>query len=167
MLSARLSRSPLALTAQFCRTALASRVALFPPPNALSSSRSRMSSAADSRLDFSGYSGAEEPSFRLSRAFVDGYRTLPSPFGFNGLGELVYVRTYARTNPDGSKEQWPDTVERVGRKAGKNAAKCACLHWISTGDIVSPICCLLLARYCLLFALLTAFVEPAVRVARW
>ncbi|MDP7733683.1 ribonucleoside-triphosphate reductase, adenosylcobalamin-dependent [Mycobacterium paragordonae] len=28
-------------------------------------------------------------------------------------GELVYNRTYARTKPDGSKETWPETVERV------------------------------------------------------
>jgi ribonucleoside-triphosphate reductase len=28
-------------------------------------------------------------------------------------GELVYNRTYSRTKPDGSKESWPETVERV------------------------------------------------------
>lgn len=28
-------------------------------------------------------------------------------------GELVYNRTYSRTKPDGSKETWPETVERV------------------------------------------------------
>ncbi|QFG04627.1 ribonucleotide reductase [Mycobacterium phage Keziacharles14] len=28
-------------------------------------------------------------------------------------GELVYNRTYARTKPDGSKESWPETVDRV------------------------------------------------------
>lgn len=28
-------------------------------------------------------------------------------------GQLVYERTYARTKPDGSKESWPETVERV------------------------------------------------------
>ncbi|AMS01040.1 ribonucleotide reductase [Mycobacterium phage ArcherNM] len=28
-------------------------------------------------------------------------------------GELVYNRTYARIKPDGSKETWPETVERV------------------------------------------------------
>jgi ribonucleoside-triphosphate reductase (thioredoxin) len=35
------------------------------------------------------------------------------PFGFNGLGELVYRRTYARTKADGSSERWHETVERV------------------------------------------------------
>ncbi|KRD08623.1 ribonucleoside-triphosphate reductase [Mycobacterium sp. Root265] len=28
-------------------------------------------------------------------------------------GKLVYDRTYARTKPDGSKESWPETVQRV------------------------------------------------------
>ncbi|AGT11927.1 ribonucleotide reductase [Mycobacterium phage LittleCherry] len=28
-------------------------------------------------------------------------------------GELVYNRTYSRTKPDGSRESWPETVERV------------------------------------------------------
>lgn len=28
-------------------------------------------------------------------------------------GELVYNRTYSRTKPDGTKETWPETVERV------------------------------------------------------
>lgn len=29
------------------------------------------------------------------------------------VGKVVYERTYARTKPDGSKETWPETVERV------------------------------------------------------
>lgn len=28
-------------------------------------------------------------------------------------GELVYNRTYSRVKPDGSRETWPETVERV------------------------------------------------------
>lgn len=51
--------------------------------------------------------------FRLSRKFVDKYQDRKPPFGFNGLGELVYQRTYARTMDDGKKEQWYQTVERV------------------------------------------------------
>jgi len=39
-------------------------------------------------------------------------RTRP-PFGFNGLGELVYRRTYARPLANGSMETWADTVARV------------------------------------------------------
>ncbi|QFG10418.1 ribonucleotide reductase [Mycobacterium phage Anthony] len=32
---------------------------------------------------------------------------------FGPTGELVYNRTYSRTKPDGSRESWPETVERV------------------------------------------------------
>ena len=36
------------------------------------------------------------------------------PFGFNGLGELVYRRTYSRMKADGEhRERWFETVERV------------------------------------------------------
>ena len=32
---------------------------------------------------------------------------------FGATGETIYNRTYSRTKPDGTKEQWPDTVDRV------------------------------------------------------
>ncbi|KAJ0397219.1 hypothetical protein P43SY_005237 [Pythium insidiosum] len=51
--------------------------------------------------------------FRLNPAFVDTFREKVPPFGFNGLGELVYMRTYSRIKPDGTKERWHETVERV------------------------------------------------------
>ena len=35
-------------------------------------------------------------------------------WGFHGLGELVYLRTYSRFLPEqGRSETWPETVERV------------------------------------------------------
>jgi len=34
-------------------------------------------------------------------------------FGFGGFGEAVYYRTYSRIKPDGSQEDWADTVIRV------------------------------------------------------
>ncbi|ETW00821.1 ribonucleoside-triphosphate reductase, adenosylcobalamin-dependent [Aphanomyces invadans] len=54
-----------------------------------------------------------EKKFRLSKKFVDTFKDVPPPFGFNGLGELVYMRTYSRDKADGTKEQWYETVERV------------------------------------------------------
>lgn len=51
--------------------------------------------------------------FRLTDAFVNKYRTRRPPFGYNGLGELVYNRTYSRLRADGTKEKWYQTVERV------------------------------------------------------
>lgn len=51
--------------------------------------------------------------FELDPAFVDKYRKIKPPFGFNGFGELVYKRTYSRIMPDGKNEEWVDTVNRV------------------------------------------------------
>jgi len=51
--------------------------------------------------------------FNLPKDFVDGYRSRPVKFGFNGLGEIAYIRTYSRQKEDGSNEEWADTVERI------------------------------------------------------
>lgn len=51
--------------------------------------------------------------FSLDPDFIDQYRTEKPPFGFNGLGELVYLRTYSRLKADGTNEQWFETVQRV------------------------------------------------------
>ena len=39
--------------------------------------------------------------FKLSENFVNKYKRKKPPFGFNGLGELVYMRTYSRIKEDG------------------------------------------------------------------
>jgi adenosylcobalamin-dependent ribonucleoside-triphosphate reductase len=52
-------------------------------------------------------------SFHLDESFVSQYSTKPAPFGFNGLGELVYMRTYSRLKPDGTNEKWFETIRRV------------------------------------------------------
>ena len=51
--------------------------------------------------------------FYLSDNFVSKYKRKKAPFGFNGLGELVYNRTYSRLKDDGKNEQWWETVQRV------------------------------------------------------
>ncbi len=51
--------------------------------------------------------------FKLSDSFVSKYKTIKPPFGFNGLGELVYLRTYSRIKENGQNEQWYETVQRV------------------------------------------------------
>lgn len=51
--------------------------------------------------------------FRLDKAFVLKYKTVKPKFGFDGLGEFVYMRTYSRVKGDGDKERWWETVERV------------------------------------------------------
>lgn len=51
--------------------------------------------------------------FKLDKKFVEKYATKPVNFGFNGLGELTYYRTYSRLKEDGTNERWHETVERV------------------------------------------------------
>jgi ribonucleoside-triphosphate reductase len=51
--------------------------------------------------------------FRLTDSFLDKYKRQKPPFGFDGLGELVYLRTYSRLKPNGENERWWETVQRV------------------------------------------------------
>ena len=51
--------------------------------------------------------------FKLSQAFIDKYKRRKAPFGFNGLGELVFMRTYSRIKENGKNERWWETVQRV------------------------------------------------------
>jgi len=59
------------------------------------------------------YSSMNPGKFKISEEFIDIYRHRDTNFGFNGLGELVYRRTYSRIKEDGSNEQWWETVRRV------------------------------------------------------
>lgn len=49
----------------------------------------------------------------LSDAFLRPFEVRPATFGFNGLGRIVFLRTYARVQRDGSLETWPQCVRRV------------------------------------------------------
>lgn len=51
--------------------------------------------------------------FQLNASFINKYKDRVPPFGFNGLGELVYRRTYSRVKPNGENEVWYETIERV------------------------------------------------------
>jgi ribonucleoside-triphosphate reductase len=51
--------------------------------------------------------------FLLSKSTEAHLRTLTPRFGFDGLGEVVYYRTYSRTTETGGQETWADTVVRV------------------------------------------------------
>ena len=51
--------------------------------------------------------------FKLSENFISKYKRKKAPFGFNGLGELVYMRTYSRIKENGKNEKWWETVQRV------------------------------------------------------
>lgn len=51
--------------------------------------------------------------FRLDEDFLAKYEGKKPNFGYNGLGELVFYRTYSRLKPDGSKESPLETFARV------------------------------------------------------
>lgn len=51
--------------------------------------------------------------FKLSDAFIESYKTRKPNFGFNGLGELIYYRTYSRLKENNQNEQWWETCKRV------------------------------------------------------
>jgi ribonucleotide reductase alpha subunit len=49
----------------------------------------------------------------IEDSFVKDYLTQKSPWGFNGMGEIVFLRTYSRKKNDGTTEVWPETIQRV------------------------------------------------------
>lgn len=51
--------------------------------------------------------------FKLEKEFIENYLKKQVQFGFNGLGEITYYRTYSRLKLDGTNEKWFETVERV------------------------------------------------------
>jgi len=56
---------------------------------------------------------SDTTAFHLSEHFMNKFKRKKAPFGFNGLGELVYNRTYSRLKADNKNEQWWETVQRV------------------------------------------------------
>jgi hypothetical protein len=75
---------------------------------AFSASASASASASHTHVPHfvSNYSSVDKGGFKLSKAFVDKFKNERPPFGFNGLGELVYRRTYSRVKEDGKNEEW-------------------------------------------------------------
>ena len=71
------------------------------------------------------YSGAEfrlkggvkdlGTTFTLDPIFLHTFRELPYSFGYpdSQFGEIVFYRTYSRIKPDGTQEDWYDTIQRV------------------------------------------------------
>ncbi len=50
---------------------------------------------------------------QLSKEFITGYMDREPDWGFGGLGEVVFYRTYSRKKEDGTKERWWEVVKRV------------------------------------------------------
>jgi adenosylcobalamin-dependent ribonucleoside-triphosphate reductase len=51
--------------------------------------------------------------FKLKQEFIEKYKNITPDFGFNGLGQLTYLRTYSRVKDNAENEQWYETIRRV------------------------------------------------------
>ncbi|SHE67168.1 ribonucleoside-diphosphate reductase alpha chain/ribonucleoside-triphosphate reductase [Seinonella peptonophila] len=49
----------------------------------------------------------------LPESFISQYKGKNPDWGFDGLGYVVYLRTYSRKKPNGTMEQWWETCHRV------------------------------------------------------
>ena len=58
----------------------------------------------------------------LPEEFLKEYKTKRPKWGYNGLGEIVYKRTYSRLKEDGTNEEWWETVARCINGAQKIGA---------------------------------------------
>ena len=58
----------------------------------------------------------------LPDEFLSPYKTKKPKWGYNGLGEIVYKRTYSRLKEDGTNEEWWETIARCINGAQKIGA---------------------------------------------
>jgi len=59
----------------------------------------------------------------LTDKFLSKYQGKQPNWGYNGLGYIVYRRTYSRVKPDGKSEEWWETVARCVEGAQKIGAQ--------------------------------------------
>lgn len=52
-------------------------------------------------------------SFTIDKRFLEKYKNLQEPFGYNGLGAVTFYRTYSRKKENGEYETWLDVCERT------------------------------------------------------
>jgi ribonucleoside-triphosphate reductase len=58
----------------------------------------------------------------ITSQFLEKYKNRQPNWGFNGLGYIVYKRTYARLKSDGQTEEWYETIARCINGAQKIGA---------------------------------------------
>ena len=51
--------------------------------------------------------------FKLDKHFIEKYSKIKPEFGYEGLGELAFRRTYSRIKEDGTNEEWYEVIQRV------------------------------------------------------
>ena len=69
--------------------------------------------------------------FTLSEKFINKYKRKKPPFGFNGLGELVYMRTYSRIKDDGKMKDGGKQEAKSCRRYLHHAKK----NWIDSHQL--------------------------------
>lgn len=72
--------------------------------------KSGQTSYYDYQSDFINVNGDH---FRIDESFLGQYKGQRPNFGYNGLGEFVFYRTYSRLKPDNKKESFIDVLKRV------------------------------------------------------
>ena len=50
---------------------------------------------------------------RITDEHKQKYQSITPPWGFNGMGEIVFLRTYSRKKENGDTETLPDTLQRI------------------------------------------------------
>ena len=64
-------------------------------------------------MSYAQLAGRKARSFTLDLKFLDEFRGKQPQWGYGGLGYLVYKRSYALDKPDGTQEEFWETVQRV------------------------------------------------------
>jgi len=54
---------------------------------------------------------SEGEHFKLNDEFLARFKNKKPQFGFNGLGEFVFYRTYSRIKEDGGKETFLEVIQ--------------------------------------------------------
>ncbi len=62
--------------------------------------------------DSYGFVAGPDKEFRLDDTFLSKYSGKDPNFGYNGLGEVTYYRTYSRIKENGGKERFNETIAR-------------------------------------------------------
>lgn len=78
---------------------------------------------------------------KFSNEFLNKYRNKKIPWGFNGLGYLVYKRTYSRISENGTAEEWVDTLQRCIEGAQKIGAEYTNLEAETLFDLMFNLKC--------------------------
>jgi ribonucleoside-triphosphate reductase len=60
---------------------------------------------------------------KFKESFINKYRNIQPNWGYNGLGYIVYKRTYSRIKENGETEEWFETVQRCIEGAQKIGAE--------------------------------------------